>query len=390
MQYEVIEADSILEGGDFYKNPLYDKFTEAYSVKDYEVLSDSGWLDIEGIGKTIPYRAYSIKTSGGKELKCADEHILMKCFNLDFDKKSMDMNEIHLKDLEMGDVIMTKDGPEMVMEIEDLGYDKEMYDIQVDRESDHLFYTNDILSHNSLWMQNFAVNSANSGYNVLYITLEMSVKKTLKRLGSMRLKVPIDKYDELSSDTEFMKKRIANLHSQGTGNDLFESGRSGKIITKFYAAGTATIQDFDSLIKKIKERKGLDINMVVVDYITLMAPVRGLGIESNLYLKGKHLAEGLRAIAAKYELTMVTGMQIAKDAWNSTDITLDKIPESKAIAETADTFFAIIRTEDMKRQNIYRLKMLKQRDGDFSKSQIRFDLNPKYLTIENGVFIDAI
>ena len=243
-------------------------------------------------------------------------------------------------------------------------------------------------SGKSLWMQNFAVNSANMGYNVLYITLEMSVKKTLKRLGSMRLRVPIDKYDDLSNDTEFMKKRIDNLHKQGNNSDLFTS-KSGKIITKFYPAGTATIQDFDVLLKKIKERKGLDINMVVVDYITLMAPVRGLGIESNLYLKGKHLAEGLRAIAAKYELTLVTGMQIAKDAWNSTDITLDKIPESKAIAETADTFFAIIRTEEMKRQNIYRLKMLKQRDGDFSKSQIKFDLNPKYLTIENDIFLDA-
>ena len=244
-------------------------------------------------------------------------------------------------------------------------------------------------SGKSLWMQNFAINSANKGYNVLYITLEMSVKKTLKRMGAMRLKVPIDKYDDLSNDTEYMKKKIDNLHKIGTGNDLFEKKESGKILTKFYAAGTATIEDFDTLLKKIKEKKGLDINMVVVDYITLMTPIKGLGIESNLFLKGKHLAEGLRAIASKYELTLITGMQISKDAWNSTDITLDKIPESKAIAETSDTFFAIIRTEDMKRQNIYRLKMLKQRDGDFSKSQIKFDLNPKYLTIENGVFIDA-
>ena len=390
MQYDIIEADSILEGGDFYKNPLYDKFTEVYSVKDYEVLSDNGWIDIEGIGKTISYPVYQVITSGGKELKCADDHILIKCFNIDFETKKTDLNEIHVKDLSMGDLIMTKDGPEMIMEINDLGYEKEMYDLQIDRESEHLFYTNDILSHNSLWMQNFAVNSANKGYNVLYITLEMSVKKTLKRLGSMRLKVPIDKYDYLSNDTEFMKKKIDNLHKMGTGNDLFEGKKQGKIITKFFPAGTATIDDFDVLIKKIKEKKGLDIDMLVVDYITLMAPVRGLGIESNLYLKGKHLAEGLRAIAAKYELTLITGMQIAKDAWNSTDITLDKIPESKAIAETADTFFAIIRTEDMKRQNIYRLKMLKQRDGDFSKSQVKFDLNPKYLTIENDIFIDAL
>ena len=38
----------------------------------------------------------------------------------------------------------------------------------------------------------------------------------------------------------------------------------------------------------------------------------------------------------------------------------------------------------------FRLKMLKQRDGDFSKSQIRLHLNPTYLTLENDVFIDGV
>jgi KaiC/GvpD/RAD55 family RecA-like ATPase len=61
-------------------------------------------------------------------------------------------------------------------------------------------------SGKSLWMQNLAVASANQGYNVLYITLEMSERKVLKRLGSMRLKIPINDYDTISLDTEFMRK----------------------------------------------------------------------------------------------------------------------------------------------------------------------------------------
>ena len=52
------------------------------------------------------------------------------------------------------------------------------------------------------------------------------------------------------------------------------------------------------------------------------------------------------------------------------------------------TFFAIIRTEEMKRQNLYRFKLLKQRDGDFLKSQIRLNLNSTYLTLENDQFLD--
>jgi hypothetical protein len=66
----------------------------------------------------------------------------------------------------------------------------------------------------------------------------MSERKVMKRLGSMRLKIPINDYDTLSKDTDMIKKRIANLSKQ-EGGDIFDK-KVGKIITKFWAAGTAT------------------------------------------------------------------------------------------------------------------------------------------------------
>ena len=238
----------------------------------------------------------------------------------------------------------------------------------------------------SLWMQNFAFKAADMGHNVLYITLEMSERKVMKRIGAMRLKIPINEYDVLSKDTEMIKKKIANLSRTAEGGDLFDK-KVGKIFTKFWAAGTATVTDFDNYIQKLKEKKDIKIDLIIVDYITLVATNKG-AMADNLYTKGKTLAEALRAVGAKYKCPVITGVQVAKDAWNSADITLESVPESKAIAETADTFFAIIRTEEMKRQNIYRFKLLKQRDGDFLKSQIRLNLNSTYLTLENDQFLD--
>jgi len=238
----------------------------------------------------------------------------------------------------------------------------------------------------SLWMQNFAVKSADSGYNVLYITLEMSERKVMKRLGAMRLKIPINDYDTVSKDTDMIKKRIKALGNTKEGGDIFEK-KVGKIYSKFWAAGTATISDFDYYLQKLKDKKDIKIDLIIVDYITLVAAPKGVGAD-NLYSKGKALAEGLRALGAKYKCPVITGVQVAKDAWNSSDITLESVPESKAIAETADTFFAIIRTEEMKRQNLFRFKLLKQRDGDFLKSQIRLNLNSTYLTLENDQFLD--
>ena len=238
----------------------------------------------------------------------------------------------------------------------------------------------------SLWMQNFAVKSANLGHNVLYITLEMSERKVMKRLGAMRLKIPINDYDEVSKNSDLIKKKIEGLRNS-SDNDIFEK-KLGKIITKFWAAGTTTVHDFDSYIQKLKEKRGIKIDLVIVDYITMIDTPKGK-VGDNLYTKGKSLSEGLRAIAAKWKIPVISAIQVAKDAWNSADITLEQIPESKAIAETADTFFAIIRTEEMKRQNLYRFKLLKQRDGDFSRSQLKINLNPTYLTLENDVFLDT-
>jgi replicative DNA helicase len=240
----------------------------------------------------------------------------------------------------------------------------------------------------SLWMQNFACKSADNGFNVLYITLEMSERKVMKRLGSMRLKVPINDYDRISKDTPLISRKIEALKSQGQdmGQDLFEK-KLGKIITKFWAAGTATVADFDNFIQKLRDKRGIKIDLIIVDYITLVAPPKGIGGDS-LYIRGKNIAEGLRALGAKWNAPVITGIQVAKDAWNSSDITLESVPESKAIAETADTFFAIIRTEEMKRAKYYRFKLLKQRDGDFLRSQIKINLNDSYLTLENDQFID--
>ena len=381
--FEIIEADSILDGE--YDVPLYDKFIEAYRTKDLQILTPNGWVDIEGIGKTIEFEEWKITTSGGKEIICADKHILFRCDNLDFDRKKCDLTEIFCENLKLGDFISTIDGPEMVMEHTKTGKKSNMYDLQISNGSNKQFYTNGILSHNSLWMQNFSCKAADQGYNVLYITLEMSERKVLKRLGSMRLKIPINDYDKTSMDTELIKKKISQLGSVKVGGDLFKN-KIGKIYTKFWAAGTSTVTDFDNYVSKLQQKKEIKIDLLIVDYITLIAPTKSGG--DTLYTRGKHLAEGLRALGSKYKFPVITGIQVAKDAWNSTDITLENVPESKAIAETADTFFAIIRNAEMKRQNLYRFKLLKQRDGDFLKSQVKLNLNPTFLTLENDQFID--
>ena len=45
------------------------KFIESYNVSDYEILTDTGWEDIDSIHKTIPYDCWSIETESGKKFQ---------------------------------------------------------------------------------------------------------------------------------------------------------------------------------------------------------------------------------------------------------------------------------------------------------------------------------
>ena len=116
------------------------KFIETLSVADYEILTDNGFVDIVQLGKTIPYLVYYLETKNGKTLKCADNHIV-------FDEK---FNEVFVKDINIGDKIITDDGCDIVTRVDNLGYLDNMYDFQLTNSSDHRYYTNGILSHNTL------------------------------------------------------------------------------------------------------------------------------------------------------------------------------------------------------------------------------------------------
>ena len=120
------------------------KITKTTKITDYEVLTDDGFVDVEALHETIPYEVYHLKLSDGKELKCADNHIV---FYKD------DMEEVFVKNLNIGDKILVEQdgvlGESEVIEVTNLGYEEVMYDLELKEGSNRRYYTNGILSHNT-------------------------------------------------------------------------------------------------------------------------------------------------------------------------------------------------------------------------------------------------
>lgn len=371
---------------------IVDKFLEAYMIddNDWEVLTPQGWIDIHGIGKTRLYKEwkiYTISLTGNiRKIICADEHILGRCDNLDFVNKTYDLTEIMTNTVIVGDYLMTIDGPEKVFYVEETEQESNMYDLQIADGSNRHYYTNGFLTHNSLTLQNLAVNFVNQGYNVAYISLELSEKKCMKRVGSMRLEIPIAKYNEFSKDKEYMKEKIRSVNSQNS--DEFFNTKPGKLFIKEYPSGSATISDLDKYLEQVREEAGIDIDCLLVDYIQIMGTEKGVD-RNMLYLKGEHLSVGLRAIAQRRNLVSVTATQTDKNKYGVNSLGLGDIPESKAIADTADSVWAIILTPLMKLEGAYHWQHLKLRDCSTDIERIGFKFNKDYLKLYDDFFIQS-
>lgn len=114
------------------------KFINTWNIENFEIETDTGWADIVSLNETIQYKKYKIKTESGLTLECADTHIV-------FDEN---MNEVFVKD--KPNFIQTINGIEKVVNIIIFDDYENMYDFELNKNSNHRYYTNGILSHNTL------------------------------------------------------------------------------------------------------------------------------------------------------------------------------------------------------------------------------------------------
>jgi hypothetical protein len=134
------------------------KFIKSKKIDDYEVLTDTGWVNIDAIHKTIKYDVIHLITDKF-ELLCADNHIVFK-----------DNKEEYVINLSRGDILNTKDGSSRVISVERKGFSEHMYDLELDYESDKRYYTNGILSHNTSYIRYLARKLKR---NIIFISPEM-------------------------------------------------------------------------------------------------------------------------------------------------------------------------------------------------------------------------
>ena len=224
----------------------------------------------------------------------------------------------------------------------------------------------------SIWLANDAANFVRMGHNVVFITAEMSAQKVLKRIGANLLHIPMSDYDKNSGNRDYMKRRLEKV-SRG----LLPPG---KLFVKEYPTSQGTIPDIEAYLKDLEEAQDHKVNVLVVDYINILANYRNPNTE-NTYMKIKQIAEDLRALAVKRNMLVISATQINRGAWDATEVRMENIAESAGLAHTADVMYALIQDSVMHAEREYWLKVLKIRDGQGKGSRCRFTIDYEHMRL---------
>lgn len=226
----------------------------------------------------------------------------------------------------------------------------------------------------TLWLCNLAVNMIKSGYNVLYVTFEMSDVDILYRIASNIFEIPISKFYQ-GIDINELKNKFKSLKKLKI--------KFGNLIIKEFPTSSIGANDLELYIRNLINYRNITLDLVVIDYINIMKNYRNPS-NDNTYLKIKQISEDLRAISQRLSVPIVTASQTIRNSYNSSDIDMEDISESSGLLHTADNVFAIIQTDDHRSNNIYYCKSLCLRYSGFVNIKQKFTVDYEYMRIEES------
>ena len=218
-------------------------------------------------------------------------------------------------------------------------------------------------SGKTLFLTNFAASYLQQGFNVLYITLEISEEEIAKRVDANLMNVSMNDIYELKRD-DYLKK-IRKIQNKTIG----------KLIIKQYPTGAANTIHFRSLINELELKKNFKPDIVLIDYLTICSSSR-VKSSDNSYSLYKSVAEEIRGFAVELGIPIWSVIQTNRGGQGASDMELSDVAESHAISMTADFMLAIISTPEFIEEKKVMLKQLKSRYNDpnyYNKIMIGMD-----------------
>jgi len=220
----------------------------------------------------------------------------------------------------------------------------------------------------SLFLQNFAVNWALAGFNVVYISLELS-----EQLISMRLDSMVSGYGT--------KEVMKNMDDVDLKVRMKAKG-AGRLRVKQMPNGV-NVNDIRVFLREYEISCGEKVDCLLVDYLDLMMPISQKVSGSDLFIKDKYVSEELRNLSSERDLLFVTASQLNRGAVEEIEFDHHHIAGGISKVQTADNVVGIFTSNAMREKGRYQIQFMKTRSssGVGTKVDLRFD--PDTLRIED-------
>ena len=222
-------------------------------------------------------------------------------------------------------------------------------------------------SGKSLFMQNISINWVTQGLNGVYLSLELSEGLCAMRMDSMVANVSTKEvFKEL--DTVEMKIKM-------TGK------KSGSLRIKYMPA-QSNVNQIRSYLKELQIQTGKKLDFIMVDYLDLVMPVSAKVSPNDLFVKDKYVSEELRNLAKELNILMITASQLNRGAVEEIEFDHSHIAGGLSKINTADNVFGIFTSRAMRERGRYQLQLMKTRSssGVGMKVDLEYDLETLRIT----------
>ena len=185
----------------------------------------------------------------------------------------------------------------------------------------------------SLFLQNLAVNWAQVGLNVCYISFELSEQLTAMRLDAMMTNIPTKKVfpeiDNVEMKVKMLKKKSGNLQIK-------------------YLPSGSNVLDVRTYLKELELKNKKKIDCILIDYLDLMMPKSKRISPADLFIKDKYVSEELRNLVVEKQCVLATASQLNRASVEEIEFDHSHISGGLSKLQTADNVIGIVTSRAMK------------------------------------------
>jgi len=214
----------------------------------------------------------------------------------------------------------------------------------------------------SLFLQNLAVNWAQAGLNVCYISFELSEQLTAMRLDAMMTNIPTKKVFPEIDNVEMKVKMLKK--------------KSGTLQIKYLPSGS-NVLDVRTYLKELELKNKKKIDCILIDYLDLMMPKSKRISPADLFIKDKYVSEELRNLVVEKQCVLATASQLNRASVEEIEFDHSHISGGLSKIQTADNVIGIFTSRAMKERGRYQIQFMKTRSssGVGQKVDLEFDVD---------------